>query len=40
MVLKELRAIVFTSDLHSATYHCEQCNVDTRREYKRDYDRD
>jgi len=36
MVLKETRPILFTGDLFTATYHCEQCHVDTKREFKRE----
>jgi hypothetical protein len=36
MVLKETRPIMFSSDLFTATYRCEQCHVDTKREFKRE----
>jgi hypothetical protein len=37
MALTETRPVMFTGDLYRATYHCAQCNVDTKREYKREH---
>ena len=35
MALKETRPLLFTADLYTAAFHCEQCGVDSKREFKR-----
>jgi hypothetical protein len=36
MALKDLQPLLFSSDLYTAVYRCEQCGTETKREFKRD----
>lgn len=36
MILKEMHPVLFTGDIYTAIYHCQECGTETQREFKRD----
>jgi hypothetical protein len=38
MVLKDMRPIIFAKDLYATKYHCDRCDTDITREFKRGHD--